>query len=207
MTRTATTPAALHEDIEQIRVLAQALDAKKAENIVVLDLRDQSSYLNYFVIATSLSRAHLKTLFDELHKTAVENGIERPRAQHPQFESGWVTYDFGFYVVHLFEQEKRKFYDLESVWKNAKRVDVFSQRSTDLTPRKGASQSDQKPKKTVAKKTVKTSAKTESSAKKKTTIKKKTTKEKTMATAKKKPAKKAAKKPAKKAAKKTTKKK
>lgn len=195
------------DDLSQIRVLAAAVDAKKGEDIVVLDLRDQSSYLNYFVIVTSLSRAHLKTLFDEIHKTAVENGFERPRAQNPQFESGWVTYDFGFYVVHLFEQEKRKFYDLETVWKNAKRVDVFSQRSTDLTPRKGASQSEQKPKKTVAKKTVKTSAKSASSAKKKTTIKKKTTKEKTMATAKKKPAKKAAKKSAKKAAKKTTKKK
>jgi len=195
------------DDLSQIRVLVAALDAKKAENIVVLDLRDQSSYLNYFVIATSLSRAHLKTLFDELHKTAIENGIERPRMQNPQFESGWVTYDFGFYVVHLFDEEKRKFYDLESVWKNAKRIDAFSKSSTDLTPRKGDSQSVQKPKKAVAKKTAKTSAKPESSAKKKTTIKKKTTKEKTMATAKKKPAKKAAKKPAKKAAKKTTKKK
>ena len=127
--------------------------------------------------------------------------------QNPQFESGWVTYDFGFYVVHLFDEEKRKFYDLESVWKNAKRIDAFSKSSTDLTPRKGDSQSAQKPKKAVAKKTAKTSAKPESSAKKKTTIKKKTTKEKTMATAKKKPAKKAAKQPAKKAAKKTTKKK
>lgn len=195
------------DDLSQIRVLAAALDAKKAENIVVLDLRDQSSYLNYFVIATSLSRAHLKTLFDELHKTAIENGIERPRMQNPQFESGWVTYDFGFYVVHLFEEEKRKFYDLESVWKNAQRIDVLSQRSTDLTPRKGESQGVQKQKKAVAKKTAKTSVKSESSAKKKTTIKKKTTKEKTMATAKKKPAKKAAKKSAKKAAKKTTKKK
>jgi ribosome-associated protein len=78
------------------------------------------------VIATSLSRTHLKTLFDELHKTAIENGIERPRMQNPQFESGWVTYDFGFYVVHLFEDEKRKFYDLESVWKNAKRIDACS---------------------------------------------------------------------------------
>ena len=48
------------DDLSQIRVLVAALDAKKAENIVVLDLRDQSSYLNYFVIATSLSRAHLK---------------------------------------------------------------------------------------------------------------------------------------------------
>ncbi|AFM11458.1 ribosome silencing factor [Turneriella parva] len=204
------TPAAhktASDDLSQIKVLVAALDAKKAENIVVLDLRDQSSYLNYFVIATSLSRTHLKTLFDELHKTAVENGIERPRAQNPQFESGWVTYDFGFYVVHLFEDEKRKFYDLESVWKNAKRIDVLSQRSTDLTPRKGESQGVQKQKKAVAKKTAKTSVKSESSAKKKTTIKKKTTKEKTMATAKKKPAKKAAKKSAKKAAKKTTKKK
>src|SRR5689334_6626731 len=110
------------DDLKQIEILAAALDAKKAGDIVILDLRAQSSYLSYFVIVTALSRAHLKSLFDEVHKTAVENGIERPRAQAPQFESGWVTYDFGFYVIHLFEEEKRKFYNLEGIWKGATRV-------------------------------------------------------------------------------------
>ena len=186
-------------DLQSLALIVKALDAKKGTDIVVLDLREQSSYLNYFVIVSALSKTHLKTLFDEVHKTAVENNIERPRPQSPQFDSGWVTYDFGFYVVHIFEDEKRKFYNLEGIWKNAKPVEMPETRSTDLAPRTGDSKGDQKPKKTV-KKAAKTAAKPESFAKKKTTIKKKTTKEKTMATAKKKPAKK-------KAAKKTAKKK
>jgi len=188
-------------DLKSIGVIVKALDAKKGSDIVVLDLREQSSYLNYFVIVSALSRAHLKTLFDEVHKTAVENNIERPRPQSPQFDSGWVTYDFGFYVIHIFEDEKRKFYNLEGIWKNAKPVALPETRSIDLTPRKGDSKGDQIPKKTVKKKAAKTAAKAESFSKKKTTIKKKTTKEINMATAKKKPAKKkAAKKPAKKKA-------
>lgn len=195
------------DDLTQIRAIARALDAKKATDIVVLDLTNQSSYMSYFLIATALSKAHLRSLFDEVHKTAVEQGIERPRPQSPQFESGWVTYDFGFYVVHLFEEEKRKFYNLEGVWKNAEQVNVLGTSSTDLTPRKGASKSEVTPKKKSTAKPEKTSKKSASLAKKKTTIKKKTTKENKMATAKKKPAKKAAKKPAKKAAKKTAKKK
>ncbi len=188
-------------DLKSIGIIVKALDAKKGGDIVVLDLREQSSYLNYFVIVSALSRAHLKTLFDEVHKTAVENNIERPRPQSPQFESGWVTYDFGFYVIHIFEDEKRKFYNLEGIWKNAAPVALPETRSIDLTPRKGDSKGDQIPKKTVKKKAAKTAAKAESFSKKKTTIKKKTTKEINMATAKKKPAKKkAAKKPAKKKA-------
>ena len=189
------------EDLTNITAIAQALDAKKAENIVVLDLRNQSSYLTYFVIATALSKAHLKTLFDEVHKTAVELGIERPRPQSPQFESGWVTYDFGFFVIHLFDDEKRRFYNLEDVWKNATRLDVLQQTSsTDLTSRKGTSTSEVITKKKTEAKPKKSSKKSASLAKKKTTIKKKTIKEKNMA-AKKKPAKKkAAKKPAKKKA-------
>lgn len=189
-------------ELENIAAIVNALDAKKAENIVVLDLREQSSYLNYFVIVSALSRAHLKTLFDEVHKTAVEHGIERPRAQSPHYESGWVTYDFGFYVIHLFEEEKRKFYNLEDIWRNAARVDLaHTTRTHDLKPRKGDSENSAKPKKTSSTKKKKSTAKTERFSKKKTTIKKKTTKEKKMATAKKKPAKKkAAKKPAKKKA-------
>ncbi len=188
-------------DLKSIGLIVTALDAKKGGDIVVLDLREQSSYLNYFVIVSALSRAHLKTLFDEVHKTAVEHNIERPRPQSPQFDSGWVTYDFGFYVIHIFEDEKRKFYNLEGIWKNATPVALPETRSIDLTPRKGDSKGDQVAKKTVKKKAVKTAAKTESFSKKKTTIKKKTTKEINMATAKKKPAKKkAAKKPAKKKA-------
>ena len=172
-------------DLKNIALIVKALDDKKAGDIVVLDLRTQSSYLSYFVIVTALSRAHVKTLFDEVHKTAVEHNIERPRPQSPQFDSGWVTYDFGFYVIHIFEEEKRKFYNLEAIWKNATRVDLTEARSDNLTPRKGDSKGMQK-------KAAKTPVKSASFSKKKTTIKKKTTKEKTMATAKKKPAKKKA---------------
>lgn len=181
------------DDLQQIEILTRALDAKKGGDIVVLDLRAQSSYLSYFVIVTALSRAHIKTLFDEVHKTAVENGIERPRAQAPQFDSGWVTYDFGFYVIHIFEEEKRKFYNLEGIWKGATRVPIGAVSSH-------PSESAQPPRKTVAPKAKKTAAKPESFAKKKTTIKKKTIKEKKMATKKKPAKKKAAKKPAKKKA-------
>jgi ribosome-associated protein len=180
------------DDLVNITALARALDAKKAENIVVLDLRKQSSYLTYFVIATALSKAHLKTLYEEVQKTASELGIDRPRTQTPQFDSGWVTYDFGFSVIHLFDEEKRRFYNLEDIWKNAKQLKVLQQKSsTDLTSRKGTSKSEVITKKTEARPR-RSSQKSASLAKEKTTIKKKTTKEKTMATAKKKPAKKKA---------------
>ena len=141
--------APVTDDLKQIEVLVKALDDKKGGDIAVLDLRNQSSYLSYFVIVTALSRAHLKTLFDEVHKTAVEKGIERPRAQSPQFESGWVTYDFGFYVIHIFEEEKRKFYNLEGIWKGATRVEIGAERSHDSEsaqpPRKAAPQKAKKP--------------------------------------------------------------
>jgi ribosome-associated protein len=171
------------DDLKQIGLIVQALDAKKADNILVLDLRNQSSYLTYFVIATAMSRTHIKTLFDEVHKTAVDNGFERPRAQSPQFDSGWVTYDFGFYVIHLFEAEKRKFYNLESIWKGATIVKI-------------GDTSSHSPESIQVSKAKKPAKKPESFAKKKTTIKKKTIKEKKMATKKKPAKKKAAKKKA-----------
>jgi len=162
--RAKSVDASADADLKQLRILAHAIEEKKGEDVVILDLRAQSSYLNYFLIATALSRAHLRTLYEEIHKTAVENQIERPRPQTPQFESGWVTYDLGFYIVHLFENEKRRFYDLESVWANAPRIPLVENRTH-------SSQSNQA-------KERKKSTKLEGVAKKKTKIKKKTIKEK-----------------------------
>ena len=99
---------------------ADAAEAKHAEDVVVLDLRDQTLVTDYFVICTGTSRVQIR---------AITNGIldsmrdVSPRAVREGDEnSQWVLLDYGDVVVHVFGSEARVFYRLERFWGDARVV-------------------------------------------------------------------------------------
>jgi ribosome-associated protein len=103
------------------RLCCRALDAKKAGNLRVLDVRDISSITNYLVIATATSEPHVRALRVELEKVldsarAHIVGIETSR------ESGWTVMDAFDVMVHIFAPEMRARFGLEKLWKDAKEV-------------------------------------------------------------------------------------
>jgi ribosome-associated protein len=97
------------------------LDDKKAENIVILDLREVANISDYFVVATAANAPHLKSLSDGLQRLFKNEQYEGYRAAGTG-DSGWIIVDYYGVMVHVFSVEMRELYDLEKLWKDAKRI-------------------------------------------------------------------------------------
>jgi ribosome-associated protein len=103
---------------------ARAAADNKGKNVVVLDMRDQTPIFDYFVIVTGASRRQLHAISEDIdHVLEKELGDHRLGIEGYE-DSHWILLDYGDIVVHLFDENTRAYYDLESLWGNAKRVDL-----------------------------------------------------------------------------------
>lgn len=110
--------------IEEIAVsVARYLHGKRAEDVVVLRVRELLPIASYFVLASAGSSRSAQTLSDGLQKLLKGTPLER-RGIHGRREGRWVCLDYDEVVVHLFDQEARRFYDLENLWAGAPRIDI-----------------------------------------------------------------------------------
>jgi ribosome-associated protein len=101
---------------------AQVAVDNNGQNVVVLDVCDQSSEFDLFVLATGQSRRQLHAISEQIDD-ALEKGMgERRFGIEGYDESHWIVLDYGTVVVHLFDEETREFYDLESLWADGKPV-------------------------------------------------------------------------------------
>jgi len=99
-----------------------ALDDKRAKDIVVLDLIAISATLDYFIVATGESVPQLKALQDGVKERLKDEGTFPKGIEGPS--NRWVLLDYGNVVVHLMSPEAREFYDLEGLWADAERLEV-----------------------------------------------------------------------------------
>ena len=96
---------------------------KKALDVVVLDIRGQSSYADFIVLMTAKSDPQLLAIADHLESSLKKQG-RRPMSVEGIRGGQWVLLDYGDVVVHVFEGDARSFYDLEGLWADAKREEV-----------------------------------------------------------------------------------
>ena len=115
-------PIAVPSIPEEIQLIVDALDDKRARNIAVLDLSKISDSLDYFVVATGESSLQLKALEDGVRERLKENKILPKGIEGPS--SRWTLLDYGYIVVHVMSPEARDFYDLEGLWADAERLEV-----------------------------------------------------------------------------------
>lgn len=115
-------PIALHTDTaEAATAAASAIDDKKGLDLVLLDVSKVIVVTDVFVIATGTSRRHVKTLAEEIEANL--KLLDRVALRREGVEEGnWVLLDFGDIVVHLFDEETRRYYDLERLWRDAPRL-------------------------------------------------------------------------------------
>lgn len=107
---------------EMARVAALAADDKKATDIVLLDLADQTDVCDYFLICTAANKPQLDAVVEEIEdKVRINCGI-KPLSVEGRAGASWVLVDFGSLVVHVFKPETRDFYRLERLWDEAPRV-------------------------------------------------------------------------------------
>ena len=97
-------------------------DDKKAEDIVILDVRELSSVTDYFVITSGTSEPHLRAIVDEITDGLREDHDTRPRAIDGTAQTAWVVLDFFDVIVHVMRRDVRERYDLETLWGDAPRV-------------------------------------------------------------------------------------
>ncbi len=96
-----------------------ALEDKKGEDILLLDLKEITSFTDYFVICTGTSSRMLKALADGVIEKSREDYKKKAHIEGDA-DSGWLVLDYGDVVVHLFDEELRQYYKLEELWKEGK---------------------------------------------------------------------------------------
>ena len=100
-----------------------ALD-KKAEDVVVLDLRKAQGFTDYFVICTGGNSRQITAIADSVRDTLKRDLDERPTLMEGIDRSEWILLDYFNFVVHVFSRDCRAFYGLERLWGNAERHEV-----------------------------------------------------------------------------------
>jgi ribosome-associated protein len=109
--------------LELVKLCCRALDEKKAIDLRVLDVSEQSSITDYLVLATGSSEPHLRALRVELEK-AIDASQTRIVGMEVAQDSGWIVVDAFDVMVHIFAAETRTKYGLENLWKDAVEVSV-----------------------------------------------------------------------------------
>lgn len=105
------------------RLLAQTAHDKKAEDIVVIDVRGLSSFTDFFVVMSGRSTRHVQGLADAIGAHMRKKRISQFSAEGYN-EGQWVLLDYNDVVVHIFYHESRKFYDIEGLWHDAPRLEI-----------------------------------------------------------------------------------
>ena len=98
-------------------------DDKKAENLLVLDVREVSSITDYFVIATGNSEPHVRPIWPDIAGRLQKDHAVRPRKREGDRHNQWVVLDYYAVIVHVMLQSVRDQYDLEGLWNDAALVE------------------------------------------------------------------------------------
>jgi ribosome-associated protein len=152
---------------QQVARAVKAIEGKKGEDIVILEMdKNSGAFTDYFIVCSGTNPRQLQAIADDVQKQMEEIG-QRPNSMEGYNQAEWVLLDYVDFVLHIFSERARKFYDLERLWKSARK----------LTP---ADLAKSAPKKQLAAK--------KKAAVKKPVVKKKATKKAVKKAAKKKPA-------------------
>ena len=96
-------------------IVINTLDLNKAQDIVTINLKDKSSMADYMIIASGTSSRHIQSLSEQVLEKLKNNGVKDSKIEGK--ESGeWKLVDGIDLIVHIFQPEKRKFYELEKIW-------------------------------------------------------------------------------------------
>ena len=108
---------------EKTQLCALAADSRKAEDIVVLDVQQLSSVADHFLICSGASDRQVRAITDAIAEELTPHG-EKPLAMEGYQKGTWILIDCADLIVHVFDDDTRRFYGLERLWYRAPRVEV-----------------------------------------------------------------------------------
>ncbi len=116
----------MKDDLDsRLDLFVKAILGKKAESVVVLDVRGLTSIADAFIICSGRSNRQVSAVADHVERFLKQEGI-RPLSVEGRKEGHWVLMDYGQVIIHIFYTETRTFYDLEGLWVDAKRITTAS---------------------------------------------------------------------------------
>jgi ribosome-associated protein len=101
----------------------KAAGEKKALDVIVLDLREIASFTDYFIITSGTNERQVQAISDEVFETLKKAGTAAARVEGYK-TAEWILLDYGDFVVHVFDEKARRFYDLERLWRESRRVEL-----------------------------------------------------------------------------------
>lgn len=110
--------------LDLARLTARVAAETRGGEIAILDLRELTPVVDYFVIASGSSRRQMHAMADEIEKVVKRDLHDRIRGAEGYEEGRWIVLDYGDVMVHLFDPEARGYWDLEGLWSDAARVPV-----------------------------------------------------------------------------------
>lgn len=106
---------------QELDIYVQAVLERKAEDILVLNMRKLTSVADAFIICSGRSNRQVTAIADSVEKALKKQGI-RLLSVEGKTEGHWVLMDYGDVIIHIFYETVREFYDLEGLWRDAERV-------------------------------------------------------------------------------------
>ncbi len=106
----------------EIRLAVEAAQDKHAVDITVLKLAGTGAFVEYFLLCSGQSQPQIKAISDAIEERLGKEGV---RLAHREGKTGaeWMLLDYGDFVVHVFSERARHYYDLERLWRTAERID------------------------------------------------------------------------------------
>lgn len=107
-----------------VRLAVQAAQEKKAAGIVVLDLSGANAFTDFFVICTGFSTPQVQAICTEIEEQLHKQMGRSVRHREGYRSADWALLDFGGFIVHVFSEEARRYYDLERLWRSSPKLEI-----------------------------------------------------------------------------------
>lgn len=114
------------DTLEKARMCGQYAEEKKAKDVLLLELTGLTDIADYFLLASGTSERYVRTISDHIEKSMKDGGV-KPLFTEGYEEGRWVIIDYNDLIVHVFLEELRELYDLESLWIEAKQYRMEAQ--------------------------------------------------------------------------------
>ena len=138
---------------QQVAMAVKAVESKKGEELTILEMdRNSGAFTDYFIVCTGTNPRQIQAISDEIQRQLAQDG-SRPNSIEGYNQAEWVLLDYVDFVVHIFSERSRKFYDLERLWKSATRLTPADLAKKPVAKKKAAPARAAKARKAPAKRT------------------------------------------------------
>jgi ribosome-associated protein len=107
-----------------VQLAIEAAQNKKAAGITVLELSNVGAFTSYFVICTGFSTPQVQAICREVEERLYKQLGRSPEHREGYASSQWALLDFGSFIVHVFSEQARRYYDLERLWRSAPKLEI-----------------------------------------------------------------------------------